>query len=332
MKDSEYKMEKEISVIIPVYNSEKYLDICISSLLSQTVINKIEIILVDDGSADKSSEILDGYMNYPNISVYHTEHKGVSHARNIGIQNANGKYIAFIDSDDYIEKDYFEELLREFSGQLICGGFTAEYQNKSIPHICSEKTELYGENIIKEFLREDMLSPIVADKLFLKDKINGLYFDEGLQMAEDRYFLFEYLKRTDSIKILPLGKYHYMMNDDSVCRNTFDERKIGSLTVCRRITESIGELYPSLLHYARCSEIDMKCRVYGEIYYFGMVGEYSDIFKELKKEIRHFDVFEKIKYSSRKHTFALITAKISPKLYMFLKNNMKLQYKQLWKK
>ena len=319
----------EVSVIIPVYNSEKYINICMSSLLSQTVIDKIEIILIDDGSTDKSSDILDGYINCPNVFVYHTEHKGVSHARNLGLQMAKGRYIAFIDSDDYVEKDHFEILLKEFSGQLICGGFMAEYKDKTIPHICNKKTELYGKDIIKEFLIEDMLSPVVADKLFLKDKIGCLRFDESLSMAEDRYFLFEYIKGINHIKILPLGKYHYVMNDESVCRNSFDERKICSLTVCKGITEGVRSSYPFLLPYARCSEIDMKCRVCGEMYYFGVTQKYNDIFQKLKQDIRHFSISEKIGYSSQKHTLALITAKISLKLYMFLKNEMKLQYKLL---
>lgn len=319
---------KEISVIVPVYNSEKYIKACIDSLLFQTVGENMEVIFINDGSEDNSGDIISkAVIENQNFSAYHIKHSGVSHARNTGLEMANGKYIAFIDSDDYIESDYFENLLKEFDGGLICGGFTAEYQNKSVKHICRENTEFFGEGMIKEFLKENVMSPIVADKLFLREKIGGLRFSENLSMAEDRYFLFKYLQKINYAKIIASGKYHYVMNEDSVCRHTFDERKFGSLEVCEKITASVGEKYPSLLPYAKSSEMDMKCRVYGEMHYFGVSEKYKDVFLKLEKEIHDSGIFEKFRYSSPKHAFAFITAKISPKLYMFLKNDMKFQYR-----
>lgn len=319
---------KEISVIVPVYDSEKYIGICIDSLLSQTVRERIEVIFIDDGSTDNSRNIINKAVSEnENFKMFHVKHSGVSHARNIGLDNAKGKYIAFMDSDDYIESDHFENLLNDFGGELICGGFTAEYKNKSVPHISKEKTEFFGEEIIKAFLKENIMSPIVADKLFLREKIGDMRFDETLSMAEDRMFLFEYLQKITSVKIVPLGKYHYVMNEKSACRGIFDERNFGSLEVCEKITLEVREKYPLLLPFAKSSEIDMKCRVYGEMQYFGVSEKYKDTFVKLKKEIHDFGIFEKAKYSSAKHTLALITAKLSPKLYVFLKNDLKLQYR-----
>lgn len=319
---------KEISVIVPVYNCDEYIKTCMDSLLSQTVRESMEVIFVDDGSSDNSGNIIDrAVLEHENFSVYHIKHSGVSHARNKGLENVRGKYIAFIDADDYIENDYFERLLEEFDGEMICGGFTAEYENKKIPHICRKKTEFFGEDIIKEFLSEDIMSPIVADKLFLREKIGDLRFDEKLSMAEDRMFLFEYLKNTSHIKVVPFGKYHYMMNEKSACRGDFDERKFGSLYVCEKITANIGEKYPMLLPCAKSSEIDMKCRVYGEMYYFGVSEKYKETFLKLKEEIHDFGISEKFRYSGRKHFLAFLLARISPKLYMFVKNDLKLQYR-----
>lgn len=312
----------EISVIVPVYNAEKYLNTCIHSLLCQTVGEWMEVIFIDDGSTDHSAAILDS----TGFHVVHTEHKGVSHARNIGLDHAKGRYIAFIDADDYIENDYFESLLQNLKGELIGGGFTAEYPHKSVPHVCKKKTELFGDDIPKAFLQEKILSPIAADKIFLREKIDDLRFDESLAMAEDRWFLFRYLQKVRHITVVPSGKYHYVMNDSSVCRSTFDDRKLGSLTVCQKITESIESSYPSLLPYAMSSEIDMKCRVYGEMSYFGVSEKYGNLFHALKKDIQTFSLFQQSRCSDFKHTMALLAAKISPKLYMFLKNDMKLQY------
>ena len=319
---------KEISVIVPVYNSERYIKACIDSLLSQTMRECMEVIFVDDGSMDNSGNIIDKeVLENEYFSVCHIKHSGVSHARNTGLGMAKGKYISFIDSDDYIESDYFESLLKEFDGEMICGGFTAEYENKKILHISSQKTEFFCEDMIKEFLKENIMSPIASDKIFLREKIGDIRFDESLAIAEDRLFLFEYLQKISHAKIIPLGKYHYVMNDKSVCRETFDERKFGSLEVCRKITAVVSEKYPSLLRLAKSSEIDMKCRVYGEMYYFGVSEKYKEVFLQLKKEIHDFGILEKCRLSGRKHFLAFILARISPQLYMFVKNDLKWQYR-----
>ena len=101
-----------ISIIIPIYNVEKYMEKCLNSVVNQTY-NNIEIILIDDGSKDKSREICDNYAKKDNrIKVVHKENNGVSSARNTGIDMSKGKYITFIDSDDYIDTDYIETLYK----------------------------------------------------------------------------------------------------------------------------------------------------------------------------------------------------------------------------
>ena len=103
-------MKELISIIVPVYNVEKYLNRCIDSLISQTYQN-IEIILVDDGSTDSSSEIVDGYLKKDNrIKVFHKDNGGLSDARNKGIEISKGKYLSFVDSDDYVTNTYIETL------------------------------------------------------------------------------------------------------------------------------------------------------------------------------------------------------------------------------
>ena len=103
----------QVSVIIPIYNSEKYLHECLDSVINQTY-KDIEIILVDDGSTDKSSSICDEYAKKDErIKVFHTSNNGPSHARNIGIDNATGEYIVFQDSDDYIELNMIEDTVKE---------------------------------------------------------------------------------------------------------------------------------------------------------------------------------------------------------------------------
>ena len=319
-----------ISVIIPVFDSENYLQDCINSLVRQTMYDKTEIIFIDDGSTDKSGELLDSAAEeYENIKVYHVSNGGVSYARNIGLDKARGKYVSFIDADDYIESDYYECLLNEFSEDcdLVGCGYTAEYRDRSILHTCIKKTEFYHDDIIKAFLQEKILCPVAADKLFLREMIGNLRLDTSLDIGEDRWFLFEYLQKSKHIVVLPNGKYHYRMHDSSACRRRFNDKRLDSLTVCERITSKVKEIYPELTCVAECSEIDMKCRVYGELYRDNVIEKYKECYAGIKREIRKFSLGKKIKHSSKKHTAALLAAKISPKLYVFLKNGLKLQYR-----
>lgn len=122
----------KVTVVVPVYNVERYLKRCIESLKNQTL-KEIEIVLINDGSKDKSGEICNEYASkYENIKVIHQLNRGLSGARNTGIKVAQGEYIGFVDSDDYVEKDMFERLYnqaKEYSCEIACCGVKNIYEN-----------------------------------------------------------------------------------------------------------------------------------------------------------------------------------------------------------
>ncbi|HBI6897060.1 TPA: glycosyltransferase [Clostridium perfringens] len=331
----EINMEKNIkvniplvSVIIPVYNAECYLEKCLESIRRQTIFEQLEVIFIDDGSIDKSSEMLDRFSElYKNVIVKHIYNGGVSSARNLGLKIATGQFISFIDSDDYLDKDFFEYLLIEVSEKtdIVSCGFIAEYPDISVDHSSNKKLVLDKKEALREFLLEKNMDPNVTSKIFRKTVIEGLEFDSSLTLAEDRWFLFLCLENISELKSLPGGKYHYVMNDNSACRKEFSSKKFDSIIVAEKITSKIKEQYPEYLELAECSSIDAKCRVYGEIY--KSRKSYKNEYNSIKKSIRKFSILKKMRYSSKKHTLAFILAKISPSLYSFIKNNMKLQYK-----
>lgn len=320
-----------ISVIIPVYNSEKYLNKCLESLEKQTIFNKLELIFIDDGSADNSANILDEFaQRNKNAIVKHVENNGVSNARNIGIKLASCIYISFIDSDDYIDQDYFEMFLNEIEkkdSDIIISGFIAEYSNKSVQKKSDVRKKIDdNQSIIKEFLL-GRIEPNSTNKLFKKELIGNLEFETDLAIAEDKFFVFNYLQKINSAIVVDEAKYHYVMNETSAFKKKFDKKRFDSLKVAKKITNCINEKYPKFKELAESMEIDVKCRVYCDIYASNLQNEFKSEVKDLKKDIRSFKISKKIKYSSKKHTLALIAAKISPKLYNILKNEMKLQYK-----
>lgn len=144
-----------LSVVIPVYNVEAYIEKCIESILSQSFIN-YEIILVNDGSTDRSGNICDMYANlYKNIYVYHIENKGVSNARNVGIRKAKGKYIHFMDSDDTIDKQMYEEyynITSNFNYDIVISGYKSIEGTNSTILKPKSKIKVVKKDQIKYFL------------------------------------------------------------------------------------------------------------------------------------------------------------------------------------
>ena len=123
----------EVSVIVPVFNIGQYLEKCIKSLINQSIFDNMEIILVNDGSTDKSADICNAYSReYENITLYEQDNSGVSAARNAGIKLAKGKYIGFVDGDDYVEADFFESMLGEIKqddNQLVVFDYFIDLPN-----------------------------------------------------------------------------------------------------------------------------------------------------------------------------------------------------------
>ena len=216
----------KISIIVAVYNCEKTLTKCIKSLLEQTYQN-IEIILIDDGSKDKSGKICDEFsFKHNKISVIHSENNGVSSARNIGIQNAVGDYIGFVDSDDYVDKDMFLKLASMMNDQCslaMCG----VYNQKNI--YPKEIIIMEQEQAALAVLQPQSFMGYVCNKLF-KAKIirdNNLWFDEKIFFGEDLVFVIQYLSFTmNNVSAQNIPLYHYEMQSNSGSFGEYNEKKI----------------------------------------------------------------------------------------------------------
>ena len=215
-------MNDLISVIVPVYNVEKYLNDCIESIISQ-VYSNLEIILIDDGSLDNSGKICDEYAKKDSrIKVIHKENGGVSSARNIGLDISTGEWIAFIDSDDWIENEYFNELLctaKNNNAQIVLCGYNRIIGNKK------ENINTTGSNNIcdnRGFLL-NVLNPQTGYgfchmKIYKKEIIKNIKFTEGLPVGEDA--LFNEMIAQNITKSIFLNKqlYNYRVNTSSVVK------------------------------------------------------------------------------------------------------------------
>ncbi len=214
-----YKMNKvQVSIIVPIYNVENYLRRCLDSILAQTF-KDWECILIDDGSKDESGKICDEYAcNYDRFLVVHQTNKGASVARNRGIAEAKGQYVAFVDADDFLMPHYLEGMLETVSEKnfLIIQKYGREGQ-AIIPF--KEKKIYEGQAGIKQFVEDGYLSYSAPhSKLFslITIKDNQVLFPEGVKIGEDLIFIIRYLQYTDNIIVSDKTGYVYINNQDSI--------------------------------------------------------------------------------------------------------------------
>ena len=218
---------KKVSIIIPVYNVEKYLKKCLDSVVKQTYKN-IEIIIIDDGSNDGSSEICKKYLNDERIIYKKTINSGVSNARNLGIKISTGDYITFIDSDDWILENYIQELVIEITQQkgdiIFSNCFDVKDGKKQLNKTIEEKTSSQGiEKIFNDYFLKKRHAYSIWGKLYQKEIVKNIKF-RNLKYGEDTLFLFELINKSTKQVYTTYAGYHYLVRETGAM-NSLNELK-----------------------------------------------------------------------------------------------------------
>lgn len=219
----------KLSVIVPIYNVESYLDDCILSILKQTY-PFFELILIDDGSTDGSGKICDKYQkNDHRIIVVHKTNGGLSSARNEGLRISTGKYISFIDSDDYIDENTFLSMLNFFKENIdiVCCGRYRDYKGKKIAeHIVNDSCVLSKKDAVKEILCQGMIDVSCCDKIFRAELLKGIRFKEGV-INEDLMFVFASIAASRCIYYVNKPYYNYRVRENSITTlPTYNDKSI----------------------------------------------------------------------------------------------------------
>lgn len=265
-------MEK-ISIIVPIYNVEKYLKQCIDSIIAQTYTN-IEIILVDDGSPDNSGNICDEYAKKDcRIKVIHKQNGGLSDARNAGIKVASGELIGFVDSDDYIANDMYELLynnLKKENAQISCCNRYICYKNKNT---------IYGINNFYEVMDSMRAIELMCTygyigfsaytKLYKKELFDNIKFPKG-KVCEDMFIMYKLFDLANVIVYDANPKYYYIQRKGSISRNK--KNKIDAIESSKEIVEFVRK------HYKPIENVAIKNYIYTSI------GVYNVILKNKSKE------------------------------------------------
>lgn len=225
----------KISIVVPVYNAEEYLDRCLHSILSQEF-TSYEVILVDDGSTDSSSLICDRYSSTdPKFITLHQPNKGVSAARNAGIDMAQGEYLMFLDSDDILLPCALENMLESHGNEdIVVGGYAVFRNGVPSKEVMPYTGRSYKGNEYQVFFQENILADCeLLDspwaKLFRLKAIGKTRFDKDLNYAEDKLFVFELLAKCASIRIVPQTVYGYYIHAGSLGSDISSDRHIEKL-------------------------------------------------------------------------------------------------------
>lgn len=277
----------KISIIIPVYNTEKYISKCLDSILSQTY-SSFEIIIINDGSTDNSAKILKTYQNkFPQkVKVFTLQHKGQAHARNFGIQNTNGKFILFVDSDDFVDNNLLLECSKYFdkNPDAIIFGVKTYYEKKNK----FRKGQYSSKNFKKAYSKNDMFKyhTICVNKMYKKDFLtsNNITFSE-LNTGEEQLFF---------IKISTLGKDFEIIKRDLY---NYRKQRPNSLTYCKNKNDlSPIKNYYRIEKFLKTTDIkyDLKLKILSK-YFTKAISWYGKsnkdfvniYYKELLKLTKH---------------------------------------------
>lgn len=258
----------KISVIIPAYNTEKFIERCINSVLNQSY-NNIEIIVIDDGSKDSTKSIVEQFISKDKRVIYvWQENAGVSASRNKGIQCSSGDFLTFVDADDWLEFDALERMYRAFKpdiGFVCCGTFmhrNDEVKTYSPP----ENLQLSKEETLYSLYSDSYVRPVVWGKLYRSKMVKGkLSFATNIAHAEDIKFVSDFSLHTKKICVLKYCGYHYQMdNADSAMHklydaDTFDMKFVSSWVAYTEMEKSLEAIQIDKRVYKRFIESKVEC-------------------------------------------------------------------------
>lgn len=276
-----------VSVIIPAYNVDKYLERCLDSICGQSYSN-LEIIVVDDGSSDGTPGICDRYASMDSrIRVIHKQNEGVAVARNCALDMASGKRLAFSDADDYYEPDMIMKLnnaMNLYDSDMAVCGYYEEHSDRTDIHVAEEDAVIYDKiEAYKEYFR--MGSKIGSgcwNKMIKAEAVGNLRF-KSYRMGEDVEWISRVIDNCDTVVCIGHAGYHYVHRGDSATRNGFSEANLDILHVSDEMVDNIKQHHPELIKNAYAYHAAWHSAQIQWMHWFGDKREHA----QEEKYLRH---------------------------------------------
>lgn len=303
----------KVSILVPVFNAEKYLRKCLDSIVNQTY-KDLQVVIVDDGSTDSSPAICDEYSErYKFLEVYRQFNEGVAAARNALLDHANGDYIIFVDSDDWIEVEMISDLIHYISKYdldiAICD-YVRECSNSCTvvdTTICEPLIEC-RDIIIKKFLLHKELNGSLWNKLVKTTLFHKLRFAKDIWYGEDALMMWQIFQRSVRVGTVPTRYYHYRMNGESISHHPFGPKKMSGHKVWERIYADTCSAWPQ---YERIGKAAYAISDMWLLYYAAIDKyPYDDNIRKYQHHVRKnfVDILQAIHIKPNKKVFALCMA------------------------
>lgn len=279
----------KVSIIIPVYNVKNFLKKCIDSVLGQTYTN-IEVILVDDGSSDGSSDICDWYAsNNMNVTVIHQKNMGLSSARNVGIRKSHGSYICFVDSDDYVSTDYVERLydtcISNDAEIACCAKKIVMTKKQYVVNDDSDFCVKNSEALRRMFLFEG-IDTSACDKLFKKELFDSVSFPVN-HFYEDMGTIYKLLIKSKKVAHANFVGYYYVMRDKSISNAAFSLKQLDALHFAKEAFAETIKLFPRLYDEGESFYLMNLLNVLVKIKNSSNYSKFRGVFIDLKTEYKN---------------------------------------------
>lgn len=315
-----------ISIIVPVYNVEKYLDRCMKSILCQTYKN-IEVILVDDGSTDASAVMCDQYQLEDNrIRVFHKPNGGLSSARNYGIEKSKGKFILFVDSDDYIGTDFIEILYSEMIHQdasMVIGSTEVMYKDDSIYTSCINGVhKIYTpKEALKVMCLNTEFGVSACGKLYKIGLFDTSRFPDG-ELYEDLQTIPYLLEECEKVVYCSEARYYWYQRIGSIM-HSFNKENLIWFDAAEAFVDYVDEKYPDLHDYAICRYINDS--FWSVVQRMALTDDsYENLCYAKRRCQKYWKYGIKNKYLSKRKKINLCLILLSPRIYQFV-------YKNYWR-
>lgn len=298
-------MKDLISVIIPIYKVELYIDKCVESVLNQTWKN-IEVILVDDGSPDKCGLMCDEYAKKDKrIKVIHKDNGGLSDARNAGMEVATGDYIGFVDSDDWIDENFYEQLMdkiKKTGADIVTAGVKKVWEDgKTEVMTPFQEIQLSNQEAMKAIIEESFLKQPVWYKLYRAD-VARIKFKEGV-LHEDNYWSYQVVANVSKVIVMPEPYYYYRQRSSSIMSSEYSEKRLAGVDAKVERQKFLTEEYPEL---ADVGYVDLLFAAYyqGVQAINNITGEErKNLLNEIKKMLTRYDIskegYENLKFTHK---------------------------------
>ena len=333
-----------VSVIIPVYNVEKFIDKCVQSVIDQTMTD-IEVILVDDGSTDNSLEKCRAWEKKDSrVKAFHQENQGVSVARNLGIEKSTGEYIAFIDSDDWIESNYLEALYdaaKKKGADISICGFYFDYPDEVVARGHFEKDmDFEGKEEISQIQIQILAKNMSKIKNNSGDRIgspwcklfnagfikeNNLAFIPNLKRSQDVVFNLYALEQAENVVYTNQPLYHYLINPDSVCVKFSKSILTNVNAYLKEMGRFISRYHKNNVVFRDAFYTKVCTSVYKCMFQYFFDENYPGTRAEMKKELNEYldqDVFKKglknVKYENLDKTEKVFVFFLKRRMYGIL--------------